>query len=169
LNIIYKKICLYISLLNCIKNFSDLYLIIPIKLAKHLYTVIDISGRGKKIMKVVKRKILGVFLCMLMIATILPAVAGVSEDKKIKTDEPNGIIGKTFMRGIITKPRLVNGGSHVTFRAIYVHYVTWDLRETQRGVLRGFQKITLKNNFIGHCGDPLGHWVFALFDGSLDI
>ena len=107
-----------------------------------------------------KRRIVGILLCMLMITT-LPLAAGMNfstETKHSKTAA--GLVGKTFIRGIITKPRIINGGRDITFRAIYVHYISFDARETQRGVLRGFQKITLKNDFVGHCGDPLGRWVY---------
>ena len=112
----------------------------------------------------VKRKVLGIFICIMMLATI-PLAAGIAANSEPEDPEPTAI-GRTFIRGIITKPSLTNGGSDITFRCMYVHYRTRGIGESQTGVLRLFQKITLENDFIGHVGN---HWVFAIFDGQLDV
>ncbi|MEM0467191.1 MAG: hypothetical protein QXL17_04765 [Candidatus Thermoplasmatota archaeon] len=102
---------------------------------------------------------------MLMLATI-PMVAAVEIKTTTPPEEGTTDIGSTFIRGIITRPRLVNGGHHIQFRAIYVHYRTRSIGETQYGTLRLFQKLVLNNDFIGFVGK---HYVFARFDGKLDV
>ncbi len=120
---------------------------------------------GKRTMKISRKKIMGLLMCMLMLATI-PMVAAVD----IKANQPSEgeptAIGSTFIRGFITRPRLVNGGKDIQFRAIYVHYRTRSIGEIQTGTLKLLQKLVLENDFIGFVGK---HYVFAIFDGSLDI
>ena len=66
-----------------------------------------------------KKQIGGVLLCIMIITTI-PVAAGMNPDTEPDTGTTD--IGSTFIRGIITKPRLTGGGHYITFRAIYVHY-----------------------------------------------
>jgi hypothetical protein len=96
---------------------------------------------------------------MLLLIT-LPVTIGT----RIEPEPNTGDVGWTFLRGIITKPQLKNGGNDVTFRAICVHYRTHWMGTTQWGVLHGFQKITLPNEYLGVMRN---HYVFAKFDGRL--
>jgi hypothetical protein len=73
-------------------------------------------------------------------------------------------IGWTFIRGIITRPSLVNGGNNVVFHAIFVHYKTHGIGVTQSGFLHLFQTIKLPCDFIGILRN---HYVLARFDGKL--
>jgi hypothetical protein len=116
-------------------------------------------------MKVSRKKMMGLFLCILMIATI-PMVAAVNTKTTIPPGEGTTDMGSTFIRGFITKPKLINGGHYISFRAIFVHYNTHSIGETQSGTLKMLQKLTLDNDFTGFVGS---HYIFAKFDGKLDI
>lgn len=116
-------------------------------------------------MKVSRKKMMGLFMCMLMLATI-PMVTAVETETTTPPEEETTDIGATFIRGLITRPRLVNGGRHIEFRAIYVHYRTRSIGESQTGTLKLLQKLTLNNDFTGFVGN---HYIFARFDGKLDV
>jgi len=75
-------------------------------------------------------------------------------------------IGSTFLRGFITKPRIINGGRDITFRAIRLHYNSLCLTERNTGVFPVFEKVVLPNDYNGFIGN---HYVFVRFDGKLDI
>ena len=117
-------------------------------------------------MKVSRKKMMGLFLCMLMLATAIPMVAAVNTQTTIPPEEGKTDLGATFIRGFITKPKLVNGGHYIEFRAIFVHYKTHSIGESQSGTLKLLQKLTLDNDFTGFVGK---HYIFAKFDGKLDI
>lgn len=121
----------------------------------------DISVWGK-IMKV-KKKIIGLLVCMLVLMTI-PLAAGI-EITPEPEEEPVQL-GSTVLRGIITKPRLTVGGHYITFRALRLHYRVRSLGETKSGLLRGFQKITVSTDFMGFLGN---HYVLARFSEAADI
>jgi hypothetical protein len=109
------------------------------------------------------KKILAIFMCMLVIA-LIPVAAGAT------TEQNNGpqtsAMGSTTIRGLITKPQLENGGHYVSFRCIWVHYSTRGIGQTQSGFLHMFQKLVLKNNFQGYLGD---HMIMAHFPGLLEF
>jgi len=114
-------------------------------------------------MKVTSKKIIGLFLCMLMLAMI-PLAAGI--DIAPDAEEETLQLGSTFMFGIITKPSLRNGGHSIVFRAVWLKYRTRGIGEIQSGTLRLFQKLTLPNDFMGFVGN---HFVMARFSGALDV
>ena len=99
---------------------------------------------------------------MLVIA-LIPVAAG-APTKQTK-DPQTSDIGVTYLRGIITKPDLTNGGKYITFRCIWVHYSTRGIGEQQSGFLHMFQKLTVKTDFMGMVGN---HYVLARFQGKLD-
>ncbi|MBN1280484.1 MAG: hypothetical protein JXA00_02430 [Candidatus Thermoplasmatota archaeon] len=103
----------------------------------------------------------------MLVLTLIPVAAGAAvEEKEPETTD----IGVTYIRGIITKPQLVNGGHDITFRCIWVHYNTRGIGEKQSGFLHLFQKLTLKNDFIGVVGlGPMKHFIFARFPGQLEL
>ena len=100
--------------------------------------------------------------CMLLCAA-LPLTIGMKTDSDPEPDSSTDI-GWTFVRGIITKPRLINMGNEITFRAISVHYRTHGIGGDEKGTLHALQKITLTNKFTGIMND---HFVFAKFDGTM--
>jgi hypothetical protein len=109
------------------------------------------------------KKIIGCLVIFMLILVTIPSTIALETNKKTDTNTAN--IGWTFLRGIITKPRFINGGNDVTFFAIYVHYRTHGIGINERGVYRGLQSITLSNDFIGMLKH---HYVFAKFDGTME-
>jgi hypothetical protein len=107
------------------------------------------------------KKILAILMCMLVMM-LIPVAAGATTEQQ--NDPQASQIGSTFIRGIITKPDLVNGGHYVAFRCIWVHYSTRGIGQQQSGCLHLFQKIVLKNNFQGFVGN---HFIMAHFPGLL--
>ncbi len=99
-------------------------------------------------------------MCTLVLM-LIPVAAGATEQTQNPQASP---IGTTFVRGIITRPKLENGGHYVSFRCLWVHYNTWGIGEHQSGFLHLFQRIVLKNNFQGYVGD---HIIMAHFPGEL--
>lgn len=75
-------------------------------------------------------------------------------------------LGSTFLRGVITKPRMIHGGHDITFRAIRLHYNSNSFTEHKIGVCPFFTKIVLPNDFKGVLRN---HYVLASFNGKLDI
>jgi hypothetical protein len=98
----------------------------------------------------------------MLLLLLVPITTGMSSNQKPETKPID--LGWTFVRGIITKPNLFNGGNDVSFRAIYVHYKTHGFGINQKGMLRGFQQITLPNDYIGIMNN---HFVFAKFNGRM--
>jgi hypothetical protein len=105
------------------------------------------------------KKILAIFMCMLVTA-LIPAAAGTME----KTNPQTSDIGYTHVMGIITKPKLVDGGKDIQFRCIFVHYTTRGIGETMSGNLHLLQKLVFKNHFTGTI---YNHFIFARFPGEL--
>lgn len=109
------------------------------------------------------KKIVALFMCMLML-TLIPVVAG-STDKP--TNDPRTTdTGFTIIRGFITKPQLTSGGHSITFRCIYIHYMSKGIGYKEIGTLHMFQKLTVENNFDGYIGN---HFIMARISGDLDI
>jgi len=108
------------------------------------------------------KKIVVVAVVSLLIV-LLPALsAGINVSQKSE-GKPSDI-GWTWIRGIITRPSLVNAGNYVEFHAIFVHYKTHWVGVTQSGFLHLLQSIKLPNDFVGIMTN---HYVFAKFDGRL--
>jgi hypothetical protein len=117
-------------------------------------------------MKVMKRKLIGLFVCMLLVATI-PLAAGVTEEKH---EEPtDGILGWTIIRGWIMN--LQKDGNTLKFRALRLHYTEFSGMETATGVLRGVRvKISDMGPDRQLTFGPLGSltWIFGLCHGSIE-
>ena len=109
------------------------------------------------------KKILAVLMCTLLM-TLIPVAAGAIDNQT--NDPQTSDMGFTFIRGIITKPKLVDGGHSIEFRCIWVHYTTHGVGERQTGTLHMLQKLTLDNKFTGLIRS---HMIFARFNGELDI
>lgn len=105
------------------------------------------------------KKILAIFVGMLVLA-LIPAAAGATvEQPETETSDEMGV---TMLYGWITKPQLVNG--YVTFKCIFVHYYTRGFGEAQSGRLNLFQELQLSGSFIGFIGN---HYILGRFNGKL--
>jgi hypothetical protein len=113
------------------------------------------------------KKILAIFMCMLMI-TLIPVAAGAAE-KQTKDPQPADI-GVTHIRGIITEPSFTYGMKYITFRCVWVHYTTRGLGEHSSGTLHLLQKLTLKNDFQGvFFGKHMFKFIMGSFPGELEL
>ena len=117
----------------------------------------------------VKRKIIGIFICMLLLTTI-PLAAGVTVEKETEhEEEPVGIFGITIIRGWISNVK--QRGTDITFRAIRLHYITISGMEKSMGVLR-FEKCTVNDFIFERRWDmgPLGSfsWIFGIVRGEIN-
>ncbi len=117
----------------------------------------------------VKRKIIGIFICMLMLTTI-PLAAGMTVDNE-PDDPETTAIGRTIIRGFVFnyKP---SGFGH-KFLALRIHYT--EITGTQRtsGVLI-LKQVTVGReasigfNYMGPVG-MFGYMFGAVFKGGIDI
>jgi hypothetical protein len=109
------------------------------------------------------KKIIAIFMCMLMIM-LIPVAAGAT-DKNVKEPQ-TADIGYTIIRGFITKPQLENGGHFISFRCIYVHYMEKGIGAKEHGSLHMLQKLIVENKFTGYIGN---HFIIAKIHGTIDI
>jgi len=106
------------------------------------------------------KKILGIFICMLVM-TMIPVAAGATTDtnKNPETSE----VGWTFVQGIITQPYSTNNGKEMAFRCIFVHYSTMGFGDHHSGIMFNGDVVSVPNNYHGIIGN---HFIIARFWGS---
>ena len=96
-----------------------------------------------------KKKLIGILLCMLKIATV-PIAAGINNDVQ-EDQEKDGILSRTVVRGFILSSNV--GERSTSFFALRVHYTTYNLfGEEQTGVLM-LKRVTFTGKFTGHLGN----------------
>ncbi len=111
-------------------------------------------------MKVMKKKMIGLLICMLFVATI-PMAAGMLETTETQETEDTTettALRKTFMWGFISSS--VVTGRTISFRAFWVHYNTFG---KQKGVIKFPTKVILENNGMFMLR---GNFIFGIFDGE---
>jgi hypothetical protein len=107
------------------------------------------------------KKILGIFICMLVM-TMIPVAAGATADTSKNPEQSK--LGWTFVQGIITQPVFENGGALMSFRCIFVHYSTKGIGQHQSGVLHMGQRLIVPGDFHGIIGN---NFIIARFPGTL--
>jgi len=117
----------------------------------------------------IKRKIIGILVCMLMLATI-PLAAGMTVDDAPDDPEPTAI-GRTIVRGIVFNYR--NSGFGNAFLALRVHYI--EITGTQRtsGIVlmrpcTVGREMALGFRIDGPAG-MFGYMIGATFRGGIDF
>ena len=112
------------------------------------------------------KKILAIFMCMLVIA-LIPVAAGAATNQ---TQDPqaSGLIRHYSVVGIIAFKHDTNGQHSVTFRCVWVHFNAHDFGAKSTGVLRGLQKLTVDTKSNWH-GSIYAHFIMGTFDGSFDF
>ena len=115
-----------------------------------------------------RKKLIGLFLCLLLVASI-PLAAGI-EIEEDEGEQTSDLIGITWLRGFIFNPKVRLGKVHA--RAIRLHYVELTGMETDLGIVRvrsvSFRDGVMLRYFnIG----PLGSltYVIGLTYGGIDI
>jgi hypothetical protein len=110
-------------------------------------------------MKVMKRKILGLLIVVLMLSTIPLAVGMNSDPEEL---QPGAGSKRTFVSGFIAYSRLSLGGRKITFFAISVRhgqifgdYGMWRL-----------QSVTIPNDFTGILQAPI---ILGWFQGDTGL
>jgi len=104
-----------------------------------------------------KKQLIGFLVCMMMLATI-PLAAGVNEE----TCEEETSVIKTFVRGIILRPRFT--ARSISFGTVFAHYRV--IGKGVSGTVRFPQRLSFDTDYKGIL---TGHIVFAVFDGEPDL
>ena len=117
----------------------------------------------------VKRKVIGIFVCMLMLATI-PLAAGMTVDDT--PDDPETTdLGRTILRGFVLNYR--NSGFGNKFFALRVHYIEITGTERTTGVITFRPCDVGKELLLGYRRDGpvgmLGYMFGATFRGGIDF
>jgi hypothetical protein len=81
-------------------------------------------------MKGMKRKLLGIFACMLMLTTI-PLAAGVADTQP--DPQPELDVGRVWLRGLIFRCNRVGNVNHAM--ALRLHYIEFTPSEKTAGVV----------------------------------
>ncbi|MBN1280957.1 MAG: hypothetical protein JXA00_04840 [Candidatus Thermoplasmatota archaeon] len=111
-----------------------------------------------------KSKLIGIGVCVMMLATVLPLTALAT------TTEPEtqsaGLFDRTTVRGLVLFRRATDGGKTVHFFALRIHYRTVKISgEHESGVIR-MQRIQMPNAMTGFYGR---FYICASFRGSLNV
>jgi len=118
-------------------------------------------------MKAIKRKLLGIFVCMLMLTTI-PLAAGMTESEP--DSEPTLDVGRVFLKGLLFhKLRKGNVNHAMAIRLFYIKFTPTE---------RAFGWVTLNtvifkdSAYLGRMyevGAGLFTYVLGFFEGGLEI
>jgi hypothetical protein len=109
-----------------------------------------------------KKKTIGIFLCLMMMAAI-PAAAGLCVETEQPDEGQTGVLDKTIIRGIVLFPRSSVGGKF-SFFALRIHYTTIGIGGLTSGTLK-LRRINLPTNPHGYVGKC---FVYLTFRGNLD-
>ena len=114
-------------------------------------------------MIVMKSKVVGILVCMMMLTTI-PIAAGLNSEVGYKCGT-TGIFDKTIIRGIVLFPRVSQDGKTINFLALRLSFRTIEPDGITYGVVK-LHRFQIPNNFKGYLGN---FYIFGSFRGSLDI
>ena len=124
-------------------------------------------GKDMDGIKKIKRKILGVFVCMLVLATI-PLASGVTESEL--DSEPTLDVGRVWLRGLLFRCNRVGNVNHAM--ALRLHYIEFTLTERTAGMVTMNHVIFKDSAYAGHMyetGLGMFTYVFGFFEGGLEI
>lgn len=110
-----------------------------------------------------KSKVVGVLVCMMMLATI-PIAAGLNCKVGSKC-ETTDIIAKTTIRGIVLFPRISQDGKTINFLAIRLAFRTIKPDGITHGMVK-LHRFQIPKNFNGYLGN---YYIFGSFIGCLSI
>lgn len=114
-------------------------------------------------METVRKKIIGIFVCMLLL-TMIPVAAGINGQEE--APEP-GKIGWTTLQGfLLTQPKSVNGGALIMFRCLFVHYVAQGLGQRVTGFRYAGQIMVIPGTFHGLMAN---HIIMGWCPGALEF
>jgi hypothetical protein len=122
---------------------------------------------GEKIMKVMKKKIIGLLICMLMLTTI-PLAAGMTEETE--QDPETQAIGRVFLKGLLFHKLRKGNTNHAM--AIRLFYIQFTPTERTMGWVTLNTVIFKDSAYLGRMyevGLGLFTYVFGFFEGGLEI
>jgi len=118
-------------------------------------------------MKVIKKKLLGIFACVLLI-TMVPLVAGVTESEP--DSEPTLDVGRVWLRGLLFRCTRVGNVNHAM--ALRLHYIEFTPTERTAGAVTMNNVIFKDSAYAGHMyetGFGMFTYVIGFFEGGLEI
>ena len=121
---------------------------------------------GEKIMKVMKKKIIGLLICMLMLTTI-PLAAGMTETEQ---DPETQDVGRVFLKGLLFhKLRKGNTNHAMAIRLLYIQFTP---TERTMGWVTLNTVVFRDSAYMGRMyevGLGLFTYVFGFFEGGLQV
>lgn len=78
--------------------------------------------------------------------TMIPVAAGATTNQN---PQPSKIGWTTFQGITLTQPKSVNGGALITFKCLFVHYVSQGLGQRVTGFRYGGQEMIIPGTFHG--------------------
>jgi hypothetical protein len=107
------------------------------------------------------KKILGIFICMLVM-TMIPVAAGATVNKN---PQPSNI-GWTTVQGFIFGLKELNGGALLEFRCLFVHYIGQGMGQRTTGFRYGGQMMVIPGEFRGAL---MPHMIMGWVPGVLEF
>ena len=92
-----------------------------------------------------KRKIIGILVCIMMLSTIQVVVGNTIDNKpKIElNEEPSSVVGVTFVAGYVLNPTETVLG-RINANAIALLYYDRGIIQKDTGIVTGFKKVSFK-------------------------
>jgi len=118
-------------------------------------------------MNKLNKKILGLFICILMISTI-PLAAGVTDEEP--DSEPTLDVGRVWLRGLLFRCNRWGNINHAL--AIRLHYIEFTPSERTAGIITMNHVVFRDSAYLGRMyevGLGLFTYIFGIFLGGLEI
>lgn len=119
------------------------------------------------------KKMIAIFMCMLLLAVIPASLAMAKEaavTPKTEKDPQTTDMGRTILRGFYFNMRHTGRGNH--FIALRMHFIEVTGSETSRGILR-FQRVEVGRWIGGYIREgPMGmfgYMALATFQGGMEV
>ena len=110
-----------------------------------------------------KTKLIGILICMMLLATI-PIAAGLDDEIESR-GKITGIFDRTMIRGIVLFPSRSQDGKTINFFAIRLTFKTINFEGLTWRVIK-LQRVQIPSNFKGYLGR---YYIHGLFRGSLHL
>jgi hypothetical protein len=109
-----------------------------------------------------RKKLMGILACVMMLATILPITAIAADSTSHRNS--TGMFDHTTIRGIVLFKRTSEGGKNIHFFAIRVHYSTIRLSGEHENGLIKMEPIVIPSDMNGMYSHL---YIFASFHGVI--
>ncbi|MFH1014084.1 MAG: hypothetical protein V1769_06235 [Thermoplasmatota archaeon] len=110
-----------------------------------------------------KKQLIGIILCMMMLATV-PFAAGqfTKEDPIVTTDiEPNSLLGVTFIAGLILNPEKI--GNMVSAKVLALAYYDRGLIFKDGGISLGLKTVRFRDGELLYMSEPNEYGISQVF------